>query len=116
MSLVCEGASGQGAGIQLEVRVLCSHGTLPVYSPLGVPQMHPPWPVVCSARWAPADCVPLASLLVAGEDSPREGSHGQELAVFLPAHSTSVTRAQGPPPHSQLSLGCRNTVPSPPFS
>lgn len=36
MSLVFGGASGQGAGIQLEVRVLCSHGTLPVYSPLGV--------------------------------------------------------------------------------
>lgn len=81
------------------------------------PQMYPPWPVVCSARWAPADGLPLASLLVASEDSLREGSHGQkELAVFPPAPSTSVTRAQGPPPHSQLSPGCRNTVPSPPFS
>lgn len=81
------------------------------------PQMHPPWPVVCSARRAPADCLPLTSLLVASEDSLREGSHGQEeLGVFPPAPSIAVTLGQGPPPHSQLSPGCRNTVPSPPFS
>lgn len=77
--------------------------------------MHPPWPVVCSLRWAPR--LRASSLLVASEDSLREGSHGQEeLGVFPRAPSTAVTHAQGPPPHFQLLPGCRNTVPSPPFS
>ena len=36
--------------------------------------------------------------------------------MFPPAPSIAVTLGQGPPPHSQLSPACRNTVPSPPFS